>query len=582
MRREGKEIILNDKKLSHLIFLYGEKSGIEAHQRLNRLLDKYRPLLQREGAWALDQRDAILITYADQVQEANSPTLQTLSRFLMKYAPSNISTVHILPFYPWSSDDGFSVKDYRAVEPGFGSWDDLEYLGRRFQLMFDAVINHTSAESEWFGKFLRDDPEYQDFYITVQGDPDLSKVVRPRALPLITKFKTGSGEKSVWTTFSPDQVDLNYQNPDVLLEILDILLFYVTKHANLIRLDAVAYLWKEIGTSCIHQPKTYRIVQLIRSVLRELAPDVMLITETNVRHQDNVSYFGDGRNMAHLVYNFTLPPLLLHTFHTASSANLNQWLANLETPTEKVTYLNFLASHDGIGINPLNEILSDNQIDDLVSRTKSVGGLVSYKSVDTGAERPYELNINYLDALRDPNAEEPAELEINRFVTAHAIMFSLRGIPGIYFHSLFGSRGWPEGVQISGRNRTINRQKLHLQELEADLGRSDSRRARIHHEITTLLAARSSSPAFHPFAEQRVIEFQSTIFAILRFSHDHSEKVLCVHNITSQYQSITLKLNEFLDAKSGYVIDLISNQAFKADIALTLVISPYQSIWLTR
>jgi sucrose phosphorylase len=200
---------------------------------------------------------------------------------LEKYARGVITGVHVLPFFPYSSDDGFSVIDYTAVNPDFGTWADVERLGRNFRLMFDAVINHISAHSGWFQEFLKGNPGFADYFIVVEEGTDLSQVVRPRALPLLTSVQTAHGERLVWTTFSADQIDLNYANPDVLLEIIEILLLYVEKGAEIIRLDAIAYLWKKIGTPCIHLEETHRVVKLFRTVFDAVAPHVMLITRTS-------------------------------------------------------------------------------------------------------------------------------------------------------------------------------------------------------------------------------------------------------------------------------------------------------------
>jgi sucrose phosphorylase len=321
-------------------------------------MDRHFPGKSAAQPRLLSERDALVIAYGDHVREPGVAPLRSLNRLLDRHAGGLISGVHVLPFFPSSSDDGFSVIDYRRVEPSLGSWDDISALGRDFQLMFDGVFNHASAESDWFRRFLREDPEYQDWFITVEGNPDLSKVVRPRTLPLLTSFETASGPKKVWTTFSADQVDLNVKNPDVLLALFDVLLAYVKRGAGLIRLDAIAYLWKEIGTSCIHLPQTHRVVQLMRAVLDQVAPDVMLVTETNVPHRDNISYFGDGTDEAQLVYNFALPPLVLHSLVSGNAEALTRWAGTLKLATTKVTFLNFLASHDGIGVTPVRGILS--------------------------------------------------------------------------------------------------------------------------------------------------------------------------------------------------------------------------------
>jgi len=354
-----------------LIALYGPDVGSSTHARLATRLARFPKQYETSR---LTERDTILITYGDEVSESGGAPLHTLAAFCRKYLLGVVSGIHILPFYPYSSDDGFSVIDYRAVDPRLGTWDDIAQLGEGFRLMFDAVINHISRQSDWFQGFLRDDPSFRGYFIVIKGRPDLSAVVRPRITPLLTEVSTASGLKQVWTTFSDDQIDLNYANPDVLLEILDLLLFYVGHGADFIRLDAIAYLWKEPGTSCIHLPQTHRIVQLIRAVLDQVAPHVRLITETNVPHRDNVSYFGDGFNEAQLVYNFALPPLTLHAIQTGDARALSEWAANLALPSPQTTFFNFLASHDGIGLNPVRGILSEAQIDALVAKTEAHGG----------------------------------------------------------------------------------------------------------------------------------------------------------------------------------------------------------------
>ncbi|MCE7858936.1 MAG: sugar phosphorylase, partial [Chloroflexi bacterium CFX2] len=371
----------------HLSFLYGESIITHPLERTRNLLAEYRPRIKPQFS-RLTERDAILITYGDQVRAQNERPLQSLKKFCDLHLTGVLNGIHILPFYPWTSDDGFSVVDYRRVDPALGDWDDVSAM-QNFRLMFDGVINHISSQSGWFLNFLHDDLRYRNYFITIEGEPDLSQVVRPRTLPLLTSYQTPSGEKKVWTTFSADQIDLNFKNPDVLLEILDTLLFYAERGATFIRLDAIAYLWKEIGTTCIHLPQTHAVIQFLRAALNEAAPHVQLITETNVPHSDNISYFGDGTNEAQLVYNFALPPLTLHTFHTGDARVLSDWAKTLTLPSDKTTFFNFLASHDGIGLNPARGILSNADIDSLVNKVIEHSGLISYKQDADGTQSPY-------------------------------------------------------------------------------------------------------------------------------------------------------------------------------------------------
>ncbi len=591
-----------NKILEHLIALYGDDIGRATLVRLENVIAKSAATMQspvrglgtalqsvppRAGSTGaapapnararLTQRDAVLITYGDQVHEPNVPPLRTLADFCARHLAGAINTIHILPFYPYSSDDGFAVADYRAISPALGTWDDVARVGAHFRLMFDAVINHVSAQHAWFQGFLRDDPRYCDFFVVVPVGADVSRVVRPRTFPLLTEFETASGVKRVWTTFSADQIDLNYRNPDVLIEVVDTLLFYIARGANWIRLDAIAFLWKELGTTCLHLPQTHRVIQLLRAIVDRVAPHVILVTETNVPHADNVSYFGDGTNEAHLVYNFALPPLTLHAFHSGDARALTRWASTLTLPSKQVSFFNFLASHDGIGLNPARGILAEAEIDALVARTRAHGGLVSHKTNADGTSSPYELNINFFDALAEPNGNEPLEMQIDRFVGAHAMMLALVGVPGIYLHSLFGSRGWRAGVAQTGQHRTINREKLERAALERALNDPTSRRQRIFARLTRLLRVRAGHPAFAPNAEMRVLDVNPALFALQR-TGVAGEAVLCLQNVSRQPQTARLDLRNLSATTSRTIVDLCTNQMHAE--SRTIHLMPFQTLWL--
>ncbi|MCP4425169.1 MAG: sugar phosphorylase, partial [Chloroflexi bacterium] len=556
-----------DKKLyEHLAFLYGAERAPTLLARLNGIVKQFQaqhPHLAAQSGPRVSERDVILITYGDMVQD-NAPPLRVLAGFLQKHLAGLVSSVHFLPFFPYTSDDGFSVVDYWGINPDLGDWDDVAETGRHFRLMFDAVINHISASSEWFQGFLRGDEEFQDYFTVIEPDTDLSQVFRPRALPLLTEVETANGRKHVWTTFSADQIDLNFANPDVLLKIIELLLFYAANGAEFIRLDAIGFMWKEIGTNCLHLPQTHRAIQLMRRVLDEAAPRVALITETNVPHQDNISYFGDGTNEAQMVYNFSLPPLTLHAFHTGNAETLSRWAATLTLPSDEVTFFNFLASHDGIGLTPARGILDETAVRNLAERVKSLGGHVSYKNNPDGSQSPYELNINYLDALSDPDApDEPIDLVARRFLASQAIMLALRGAPGIYFHSLFGSRGWPEGEMESGRARTINREKLQRERLEQELADETSLRHHLFAGYANLLRQRTAHPAFHPNGGQEVLALHPALFTLRRVSVEGSAVLLCLHNVSNEIVDVGL---------DGRFTDLLSGDEYEGVVG----VRPYQ------
>ena len=561
---------------SHLAFLYGAAQAESLTARLDRLAAQFRrqrPVVPPPPP--LSHQDVVLITYPDQFRSPAEQPLETLRRFLQEYATPYISAVHILPFYPYSSDDGFSVIDYRQVNPAFGRWDHIHSIAAEMRLMVDAVINHISAQSPWFQAFLRGDPRYRHYFIVVDPQADLSHVVRPRDLPLLTPFQVGGQTLHLWTTFSADQIDLNYANPQVLLEILDLLLFYVRHGASIIRLDAIAFLWKEIGTPCIHLPQTHRIIQLMRALLADLAPHVYLITETNVPHRENLSYFGDGANEAHLVYQFALPPLVLDALVRGQATTLSRWAASLELPSSQVTFFNFTASHDGIGLRPAEGLLSQDAIQALVERTKAHGGGVSYRGLPDGGRRPYELNINYFDALNPP-AEVQAQpaRAVARFLASQAIMLSMQGLPAIYVHSLLGSRNDRQAVERTGVLRAINRQKLPYEPLQAELRHPTSLRHRVYHGYRKLLEARRRHPAFDPYGPQQVLPTPPGVFALLRRAPQGEGRALALVEVAGQEQHFALAPP---DPPAAEPYDWLAGQAL--DLG-RIFLAPYQVRWI--
>ncbi len=521
------EAAWNDKLLRLLAGIYGEGPAVSALQAI-RSLPELRQLRPRPAFPGFDRREALLIAYADMVGSDGHSPLSALHGFVRKHLRGLVSGAHLLPFYPSSSDDGFSVMDYHAVDPDLGTWDDVSALARDFDLMADAVLNHASARGRWFREFLSGHPPWDRFFLTLQGGEDLSRVVRPRTHPLVTRFNARGGPRDVWTTFSADQVDLNYAEPAVLVAMLEVLLDYVARGARYLRLDAVGFLWKQPGTGCLHLPQTHALVRVIRMVLEAVDPGVRLVTETNVPHADNIAYFGEGNDEAHMVYNFALPPLILHTLRAGEARKLTRWARSLATPGPRTAFFNFLASHDGIGVTPVRDLLEEGEIGALVEAARRAGGHVSCKSVP-GGEVPYELNVNYLDVL---GADVDAATAEARFLCAHAMALALAGVPGLYFHSLFGSIGDPAGAARSGIPRRINREKLEAPQLERELADRCSRRSRIFGRLAALLRLRSAAEAFSPSSPQEILEAGPSVFAVLRGTG--AGRRLCLHEVSGR------------------------------------------------
>lgn len=525
-----------------------------------------RIIERRHSGWR--ESDVVLITYADQFSRVNEKTLKTFNRFYKKHLNASFPVVHFLPFYPWSSDDGFSVKNYVQIDTRYGDWKDVAEIKKSCRLMFDFVCNHISAQSDWFQGYLQGRPEYQDFFIALDPATDLSAVTRPRALPLLTPFTLASGEvKFIWTTFSPDQVDLNFANPNVLLAMVDVLMQYLERGADYIRLDAVGFMWKTPGTSCIHLENTHQLVKLFRAIVDVAAPGTLIITETNVPHKDNVSYLGKGDDEAHMVYQFPLPPLVLHAIRTQSVTTLRQWASVLPMRGNgKTTWFNFLASHDGIGLNPLRGIIDEPEIVALVDTLEKEGAKVNWKNNPDGSRSPYELNATYMDALTPPSWSDDERLA--RFILAHALLLTFPGVPAVYIQSVLGGRNDYDGVKRLGYNRAINRQKYDEDEIENLLAAPNSLRARTLEALTHLIAVRQRHRAFHPDSHFCITEKCNGVLEIIR-GNAQDENIIALFNFTERSQ--TLSLDE------GCYQDLISEKLIDGE-AITL--RPWQSVWL--
>ncbi|MDR9498683.1 MAG: sugar phosphorylase [Hydrogenovibrio sp.] len=576
--------------------LYGETLAQQTFARLQPLLEKRRSPSESlpeadHPKWS--QKDVFLITYGDTLYRDESgesdgrdeapkeAPLETLSVFLKKYIRKSISHVHILPFFPYSSDDGFSVIDYTHVNPDLGDWSHIEQLEKSYDLMFDLVINHISRESLWFTDFKANQPPYDQFFIEMHGDEDVSKVTRPRNTPLLVPAYTHRGRKMVWATFSQDQIDLNFQNPEVLLRMLEVLLLYIDKGARTIRLDAIAFLWKELGTHCIHLPQTHEVVKLMRDVMTLVAPHSLLLTETNVPHAENLSYFGE-QDEAHMVYQFALAPLLLHALHRGDGQYLTDWAQNLAPPPSGCTFLNFTASHDGIGLRPVEGILPQREVDDLITNMKRLGGFVTNKSNPDGSQSPYEINIALFSAFRETaHSDGPDQWQVDRFICSQNIMMTLQGIPAFYIHSMVATPNDKEGVERTGRTRSINRRRWPLETLEALIESGRTSNAEVLKRLTNILQRRKKHKAFHPDTPQTVLDLGPDFFALWRDGSGKSAlrfPLLAIHNLTSEIKMLDLSLINGMD-KASYWVNLLDNGGVAAT-ETRYVMQPYQSVWL--
>ncbi|MBE1300727.1 MAG: alpha-amylase [Alteromonadaceae bacterium] len=540
--------------------------------RLDKEIEQPKPY---SNNW--DENDVILITYGDSVITEGEKPLNTLKTFMDKCLGDTVNSVHILPFFPYSSDDGFAVIDYSSVNESLGGWQDVSDIAKDRRLMSDLVINHCSSRSAWFQNFVRGEGTGSDYFFTASPEDALSNVVRPRTSPLLRETETKKGIKHVWCTFSHDQVDFDFRNPEVLKAFVKIIRQYMDAGVTIFRMDAVAFLWKIVGSPSINLPQTHEVIRLLRSLIEHVDPNAVIITETNIPNTQNLTYFGNA-NEAHCIYNFSLPPLLVNTLITGNCLYLKRWLMSMPPAQNGTTYFNFIASHDGIGLRPAEGLLSDDEIGTLINTMKDFGGCISWRTNTDGSQKAYEINIALFDALQG-TTEGKDNWGLERFICAHAIMLGLEGIPGIYIHSMLGTHNDYEKLKNTHHNRSINRHRWDWELLQENLESEQNHHSMVLSRMKQLIDIRRKQPAFHPNAIQFTLHLGLQLFGFWRQSLDRQQSIFCVSNITDEPQ--VLRLGELNLIATNEWRDLITGVEL-CDITEEVSLAPYQTVWLSN
>ncbi len=537
---------------------------------------RQRGRVRGNGLWS--QKDALLITYGNSIIDGAHKPLDLLSDFLGTYLDGILNAVHILPFFPYTSDDGFAVSDFRSVNPQLGDWPDINRIANDFTLMSDLVLNHVSSQGEWFNAYRQGQVPYDKFFFEASPDDDLRDVVRPRTTPLLQEVETSAGIKHVWCTFSHDQIDLDFRNPEVLLEFLRIIRLHVDNGVQIIRLDAVAFLWKDVGSPSIHLPQTHAVIKLMRLLCDFATEKIILLTETNVPKAENLSYFGAG-DEAHAIYNFPLPPLILHAMMSGNAQYLRQWQRGMPPAPMGCAYLNFTASHDGIGMRPAEGLLPEDEKQQVIDTVKDLGGLVSMRTMPDGSESPYELNTTFYDAMSRTfdGADKHHHM---RFICSQTIVMSLEGIPAFYIHAMLATDNDHVSVEKRGMNRAINRHRWDYPSLRKLLDDPKTRHARALSDLSDRLKIRQNQAAFHPNATQFTVNMgDERIFGIWRQSLDRHQSIFALHNVSNaevRVPSAALNLIE-----DQHWMDLLSGDTIDATAA-EVIVAPYQCMWISN
>ena len=570
--------------LKRLNFIYrsiiSEDKTLEYSKKINKLINNYKdigPKNSKNDYWS--ENTILLITYADSISRGLSgKTLNDFGKFYKQYLEKFINSIHFLPFFPSSGDGGFSVKNHNDVDKAYGTWEDIESLSKKANIMTDLVLNHSSSKGDWYKNFLDDKDPGKNYFYVVDKNYDCSKVVRPRDHDLLTEIELQNKKKFLWCTFSHDQIDLNFKNPDVLLEFIKLILKLSSYGIKIFRLDAVAFIWKQPGTTCLNLSQTHEIIKLLRDIVDQLDKNLIIVTETNLPKQENLSYFGKN-DEAHWIYNFSLPPLIVNTFLFEDSVALTKWSMKMPPAQLGNAYLNFIASHDGIGMRPAEGILSDKEIKKMLQRLKKNGSKFSMRKLSNNEEKVYEANISLFNALQFTDSDLKGKFALKRFIAAHCIILAIEGVPAFYFNSLFATKNDEETFANTGVKRNLNRYKWHYSTL-VDLIKTNNTIEKNCYEIfKKLISIRKIQPAFHPNATQFTLNLDKNIFAVWRQSRDRKQSIFALTNVSSK----TIKLNtnkiNLIDDEKWF--DLLSQETKITDDQYVKLM-PFQSLWITN
>ncbi|WP_288250328.1 sugar phosphorylase [uncultured Prochlorococcus sp.] len=523
-----------------------------------------------------NQSHSVLITYADSIYKNGEPTLITLRDLLSNHFGSLSRVIHILPFLKSTSDGGFAVSSYDSLEEKFGDWNDLKSISKNHVLMADLVLNHVSSSHQWVQQFIKSQELGISNVFSPEQNLDWSNVVRPRSSSLFSQINTENGPKQVWTTFGPDQIDLNWQNPKMSLEFLNLIILYLSNGVKWLRLDAVGFIWKESGTTCLHLPKAHSIVKILRILLNDLLDDGVLITETNVPQKENLSYLVP-KDEAHMAYNFPLPPLLLEAIITSRADILNSWISDWPELPYDTTLFNFTASHDGVGLRALEGLMNEQRIKDLLINCEKRGGLVSHRRLSNGEDKPYELNISWWSAMED-SSRDSNRFQFERFILTQLLVMALKGVPAFYLPALLASENDIKSFSMTGQRRDLNREKFKSDNLVSVLNNPESNANKNLKCLRNAMDLRSELEQFHPRSEMECLsKGRSDIVVIKRGNGPKS--IFAIHNMTENkinYQLNDYDLPEIKDNDFNMKDFLASTKYNWKNISL----DPFQVIWL--
>ncbi len=567
---------------------------------------------ERDHNWFLSQQWVAMALYSDGFAE----DLRDLKRRAHYFQELGVNMVHIMPILkcpPNDNDGGYAVSDFRAVDSRVGTLEDLDQLVLEFRrrgvlVALDVVLNHTSNEHQWARKARQGEARYQDYYYTFEDRkiPDMFEETMPEIFPETSPGNfTWDEEMGRWvmTVFNDFQWDLNYSNPAVFTEMLDIILYWANHGADVIRLDAVAFLWKKIGSTCQNEREAHLILQLLKDCCQVTAPGVLFIAEAIVAPVEIIKYFGEDAVIAkecEIAYNATFMALMWDSVATKNAKLLKQGLKSLPDKLDRATWLNYIRCHDDIGLGFDDQDVRLVGYDPKAHRQFLIDyytgvygdspakGLPFGRNNKTGDARISGSLASLVGLESAIQAGDPESIEhsVSQILLLHSLILSFGGIPLIYYGDEIGTINdcrFLEDQSKANDTRWAHRPKIDWDRAERR-NLPETVEYRIFSSLKKMIAVRKEIPAFADFNNRELLEVSNDhLFVFSRFDYTStSGSVYVVANFDTSPQYLDLgELGSVGGRGRGVLKDLYSGES-PALFKNQLVIPPLSFYWLTE
>ena len=610
----------------HTLFklLYGERDDFKAQMvsLVDTLAFRYMertPALrksdlarERDYNWFLSQKWVGMALYCDRFAD----DLQGLRDNLPYLQELGINLLHVMPMLdcpPEHSDGGYAVRDFFKIDARFGTNADLEALAatlkrRDMLLALDVVVNHTSNEHEWAQRARQGEQRYQDYYYVFADReiPDIYEATMPEIFPVTAPGNfTWDAEMGKWvmTVFNTYQWDLNYRNPAVLIEMIDIILYWANQGADILRLDAVAFLWKKMGSACQNEREAHLLLQLMKDCCQVTAPGVLFIAEAIVAPSEISKYFGEDAINAkecEIAYNATLMALLWDAVATKNAVLLNQGIHHLPAKLERATWLNYARCHDDIGLGFDDADISRAGYDPAPHRRfildyytgrfpdSPARGLPFGENAKTGDARISGslASLVGLESALESRDAEAIDAAIKTILLLHSVILSFGGLPLLYYGDEIGTLNSLE--YLADPSKAADSRWMHRSSL--DWNKAEKHRLagsveqRIFSALKRMIALRKETSAFADFDNRQLLALDNPhLLAFSRCDPLNSRKcVLVIGNFNNAEQGLPIEaLTPHGFFLGGGMKDLCSGGGIEP-VDDALVIPPLACLWLTE